>query len=330
MADATLTKKDFQTDQEVRWCPGCGDYAILSATQQAFAELGLERHNTVVVSGIGCAAWIPSPHFDFDTLHTLHGRAVAFATGAKPTKPLARSLLAVSDDDGKTFRFIANLPVVAGLAAGGILVAPFAARLGLDDVIATRYGVEDDDDTYDGTLVGPFVWSLGKLGAVRAWADEHDVDLAESYAYSDSVYDTPMLAAAYAADLQLDRAIATAGVLAQHLAEGGQFIGAVGHAGRVRRAVDHEQPGILGQRAAQLRRRDLEVLIGLGVMSYVGARQAASSLARARSLDMIVTVRQALRQSEDDHQATLEELIESMEEQGLRFVAVAAFFASGT
>ena len=61
-------------------------------------------------------------------------------------------------------------------------------------VVATRYAVSDAG-TYDGTLNGPFVWSAGKLAAVRRWADEHGIDLAESYAYSDSVYDTPLLAA---------------------------------------------------------------------------------------------------------------------------------------
>jgi putative phosphoserine phosphatase / 1-acylglycerol-3-phosphate O-acyltransferase len=74
------------------------------------------------------------------------------------------------------------------------LVKPLADLLGLDDVIATEYRVSPDG-TYDGTLAGPFVWSAGKLAAVRAWAEGHDVDLAESYAYSDSVYDTPLLAA---------------------------------------------------------------------------------------------------------------------------------------
>jgi putative phosphoserine phosphatase/1-acylglycerol-3-phosphate O-acyltransferase len=74
------------------------------------------------------------------------------------------------------------------------MVKPLADRLGLDDVIATRYRV-GDDGRYDGTISGPFVWSAGKLAAVRRWADEHDVDLAQSYAYSDSVYDTPLLAA---------------------------------------------------------------------------------------------------------------------------------------
>lgn len=74
------------------------------------------------------------------------------------------------------------------------LVAPFAAALGFDGVVATRYGV-DTDDRYDGSIDGPFVWSTGKLAAVRAWAEEHDVDLAVSHAYSDSVYDTPLLSA---------------------------------------------------------------------------------------------------------------------------------------
>jgi putative phosphoserine phosphatase/1-acylglycerol-3-phosphate O-acyltransferase len=74
------------------------------------------------------------------------------------------------------------------------LVKPLADLLRLDGVVATRYAV-NDDGTYDGTLSGPFVWSAGKLAAVRTWAQDNDVDLAQSYAYSDSVYDTPLLAA---------------------------------------------------------------------------------------------------------------------------------------
>ena len=72
------------------------------------------------------------------------------------------------------------------------LVKPLADRLGLDDVVATKYGV-NADGTYDGTVVGPFVWASGKLEAVQAWAAEHDIELSESYAYSDSFYDTPLL-----------------------------------------------------------------------------------------------------------------------------------------
>ena len=88
----------------------------------------------------------------------------------------------------------AGRPIVLATTTPYDLVKPFADRLGLDDVVATRYGV-GADGTYDGTLDGPFVWSAGKLAAITDWAQRHDVDLAESYAYSDSVYDTPMLAA---------------------------------------------------------------------------------------------------------------------------------------
>lgn len=74
------------------------------------------------------------------------------------------------------------------------LITPLADELGFDDVIATRYGVRPDG-AYDGNLDGPFVWSTGKLSAVRAWSAAHDVDLDASYAYSDSVFDTPLLGA---------------------------------------------------------------------------------------------------------------------------------------
>jgi putative phosphoserine phosphatase/1-acylglycerol-3-phosphate O-acyltransferase len=88
----------------------------------------------------------------------------------------------------------AGRPLVLATTTPYDLVKPFADRLGLDDVVATRYGV-NADGTYDGTLHGPFVWSAGKLAAVREWAEAHGYDLADSYAYSDSVYDTPLLAA---------------------------------------------------------------------------------------------------------------------------------------
>lgn len=89
----------------------------------------------------------------------------------------------------------AGRPIVLATTTPYDLVKPFADRLGLDDVVATRYGVESDGDTYDGTLAGPFVWAAGKLAAVREWADRNGVDLGESWAYSDSVYDTPLLSA---------------------------------------------------------------------------------------------------------------------------------------
>jgi putative phosphoserine phosphatase/1-acylglycerol-3-phosphate O-acyltransferase len=101
-------------------------------------------------------------------------------------QPFARTAIAAHHEAGR--------PVVLATTTPFDLVEPLGRALGLDDVIATRYAV-GADGTYDGTLDGPFVWSAGKLAAVRSWAERHDVDLAESYAYSDSVYDTPLLEA---------------------------------------------------------------------------------------------------------------------------------------
>ena len=101
MTDATgikLTKKDFATDQEVRWCPGCGDYAILSAAQQAFAELGVPRERIVIVSGIGCAARFPY-YMNVYGFHTVHGRAPAIATGIKVTNPELSVWIVSGDGD---------------------------------------------------------------------------------------------------------------------------------------------------------------------------------------------------------------------------------------
>src|SRR5689334_20784527 len=74
------------------------------------------------------------------------------------------------------------------------LVKPLADALGLDDVIATRYG-ETEDGAYDGTIVGEFVWGKGKLRAVQTWATEHGIELSSSFAYSDSYFDLPLLRA---------------------------------------------------------------------------------------------------------------------------------------
>ena len=98
MAEARLTKKDFQTDQEVRWCPGCGDYAILASAQQTFADLGLERHNMVIVSGIGCAARFPY-YVNTYGFHTVHGRAPAVASGIKIANPELSVWIVAGDGD---------------------------------------------------------------------------------------------------------------------------------------------------------------------------------------------------------------------------------------
>ena len=88
----------------------------------------------------------------------------------------------------------AGRPLVLATTTPYDLVKPFADLLGLDDVVATRYAVRADG-TYDGTLAGPFVWSAGKLEAVQAWADERGLNLDDCYAYSDSVFDSPLLGA---------------------------------------------------------------------------------------------------------------------------------------
>jgi 2-oxoglutarate/2-oxoacid ferredoxin oxidoreductase subunit beta len=93
-----LTKKDFQTDQEVRWCPGCGDYAILSAVQAVFPDLGVARENFVIVSGIGCSSRFPYYMNTFG-FHTIHGRAPAVATGLKITRPELEVWLVTGDGD---------------------------------------------------------------------------------------------------------------------------------------------------------------------------------------------------------------------------------------
>ncbi|HEX2039751.1 MAG TPA: HAD-IB family hydrolase, partial [Acidimicrobiales bacterium] len=88
----------------------------------------------------------------------------------------------------------AGRPVVLATTTPHDLVAPLAERLGFDDVVATRYA-DDGHGVYTGRLEGEFVWARGKLAAVQRWADEHDVSLRESWAYSDSVYDLPLLSA---------------------------------------------------------------------------------------------------------------------------------------
>jgi 2-oxoglutarate ferredoxin oxidoreductase subunit beta len=81
-----LTAKDFKSDQEVRWCPGCGDYAILAAMQSFMPELGVPRERIVFVSGIGCAARFPY-YMETYGVHSIHGRAPAIATGLATTRP---------------------------------------------------------------------------------------------------------------------------------------------------------------------------------------------------------------------------------------------------
>ena len=94
----TYTRADFQTDQEVRWCPGCGDYTILAAVQNFMAGMGVERHNIVFVSGIGCSSRFPY-YMNTYGFHSIHGRAPAVASGIVATRPDLSVWVVTGDGD---------------------------------------------------------------------------------------------------------------------------------------------------------------------------------------------------------------------------------------
>jgi 2-oxoglutarate ferredoxin oxidoreductase subunit beta len=93
-----LNRKDFTSDQEVRWCPGCGDYAVLAAFQGFMPELGIKRENTVIVSGIGCSSRFPY-YVDTYGLHSIHGRATAIATGVATAREDVAVFVITGDGD---------------------------------------------------------------------------------------------------------------------------------------------------------------------------------------------------------------------------------------
>ncbi len=94
-----LTRKDFASDQEVRWCPGCGDYAILAAIQKTLPEVGASLETSVFISGIGCSSRFPY-YMNTYGFHTIHGRAPAFASGRKITRPDLDVWVITGDGDG--------------------------------------------------------------------------------------------------------------------------------------------------------------------------------------------------------------------------------------
>ncbi len=95
----TLSPEDFATDQEVRWCPSCGDYSILKTVQRTLSEIGATRENTVFVSGIGCSSRFPY-YMETYGYHTIHGRAPAVATGIKLANPELDVWIVTGDGDG--------------------------------------------------------------------------------------------------------------------------------------------------------------------------------------------------------------------------------------
>jgi 2-oxoglutarate ferredoxin oxidoreductase subunit beta len=94
-----LTKKDFSSDQEVRWCPGCGDYAILANVQGLMPDLGVARENLVFVSGIGCSSRFPY-YMNTYGFHSIHGRAPAIASGIAISRPDLKVFVITGDGDG--------------------------------------------------------------------------------------------------------------------------------------------------------------------------------------------------------------------------------------
>ena len=95
---AKSSPKDWETDQEVRWCPGCGDYAILKAVQRTMPEIGARPENTVFISGIGCSSRFPY-YMETYGFHTIHGRAPAIATGVKLANPELDVWIITGDGD---------------------------------------------------------------------------------------------------------------------------------------------------------------------------------------------------------------------------------------
>ncbi|WP_300077518.1 2-oxoacid:ferredoxin oxidoreductase subunit beta [Propioniciclava sp.] len=98
LALTPVNRKDFVSDQEVRWCPGCGDYAVLAAFQSLMPELGIKRENTVIVSGIGCSSRFPY-YVDTYGMHSIHGRAPAIATGVALARPDLAVWVVTGDGD---------------------------------------------------------------------------------------------------------------------------------------------------------------------------------------------------------------------------------------
>jgi len=96
---APLTAKDFATDQEVRWCPGCGDYSILKQVQTILPQTGIPREDIVIISGIGCSSRFPY-YMNTYGMHSIHGRATAIASGLKATRPELSVWIVTGDGDG--------------------------------------------------------------------------------------------------------------------------------------------------------------------------------------------------------------------------------------
>ena len=148
-------------------------FSLFNAIGETLPSMALARQAVTLAKGRSQAAVVAASESVADELCSM-------------LQPFAETAFTAHREAGR--------PIVLATTTPYDMVKPFADRLGLDDVVATRYSVAHDG-TYDGTLDGPFVWSAGKLAAITEWADRHAIELLDSYAYSDSFYDTPMLSA---------------------------------------------------------------------------------------------------------------------------------------
>src|SRR5262249_40005597 len=98
VSSSPLSRKEFVSDQDVRWCPGCGDYAILAQVQKLLPDLGVPRENFVFISGIGCSSRFPY-YVNTYGFHSIHGRAPAIATGVKVSRPELSVWVVTGDGD---------------------------------------------------------------------------------------------------------------------------------------------------------------------------------------------------------------------------------------
>ncbi len=146
-------------------------YGIFDHFGETLFSMGLARSAAVVAKG-------------WQAAEVREAAAQAIPELLEMLAPYAPERLAALRNDGHRLVIATTTPAD--------MVEPFAAALGIDDVIATRYEV-GDDGCYTGRLLGPFVWGLGKLRSVEAWAEDHGEDLAECHAFSDSFFDTPLL-----------------------------------------------------------------------------------------------------------------------------------------
>ena len=128
LAVEPLKRRDFASDQEVRWCPGCGDYAILSTFQGVLPDLGIAKENAVVISGIGCSSRFPY-YMSTYGMHSIHGRAPAIATGVAVSRPDLAVFVITGDGDAlasgrirRVLRAIDELPITpSGVRTRSIL-----------------------------------------------------------------------------------------------------------------------------------------------------------------------------------------------------------------